>query len=447
MIKNKSSYKTALKMAWPSVLESFFIALAAIIDTIMVGNLGEYAIAAVGLTNQPRLIGLSLFFAINIAVSSLIARRRGQNQQDGANEVFVTAMTLSLILCAIISGLMIYFSQDILRLAGAQSDTLQPATQYFRIIMGGMIFNVIAMCINAAQRGSGNTRIAFNTNLTSSIVNICFNYLLIDGHFGFPALGIQGAALATVLGTIVAMLMSFRSLFYGHSYIRFKRILQKKIRLQWDTAKIISQLSANLFVENLAMRIGFLATAVTAAGLGTQVFAVHNAGMNILSLGFSFADGMQVAAVALAGRSLGQNDRKAAINYGQVCQRIGFIMSISLAVILFLFGTQIMSIYFTDPSSIQMGKMIMDFSSVIVLLQISQLIYAGCLRAGGDVRYTLFAGILSVAIIRTAVTLIAVHTFHLGLAGIWIGIFSDQLTRFILMHHRFKKGYWTTIRI
>ena len=122
-------------------------------------------------------------------------------------------------------------------------------------------------------------------------------------------------------------------------------------------------------------------------------------------------------------------------------------MSISLAVILFLFGTQIMSIYFTDPSSIQMGKMIMDFSSVIVLLQISQLIYAGCLRAGGDVRYTLFAGILSVAIIRTAVTLIAVHTFHLGLAGIWIGIFSDQLTRFILMHHRFKKGYWTTIRI
>ena len=85
MIKNKSSYKTALKMAWPSVLESFFIALAAIIDTIMVGNLGEYAIAAVGLTNQPRLIGLSLFFAINIAVSSLIARRRGQNQQDGAN--------------------------------------------------------------------------------------------------------------------------------------------------------------------------------------------------------------------------------------------------------------------------------------------------------------------------------------------------------------------------
>ncbi|MGX7140049.1 hypothetical protein ACWOBX_01025 [Facklamia languida] len=91
--------------------------------------------------------------------------------------------------------------------------------------------------------------------------------------------------------------------------------------------------------------------------------------------------------------------------------------------------------------------MVTRFMLVIVLLQISQIIYAGCLRSGGDVKYTLFVGILSVSIIRTLVTLSLVNIFHLGLVGIWLGIFSDQFTRFIFNRHRFKQGKWTQIRI
>ena len=78
--------------------------------------------------------------------------------------------------------------------------------------MGGMIFNCIQMGINSAQRGAGNTKITMRTNMTSNTINIIFNYLLIGGHFGFPALGIQGASLATVLGTVVASVMSIASI-------------------------------------------------------------------------------------------------------------------------------------------------------------------------------------------------------------------------------------------
>ncbi|MGF3182813.1 MATE family efflux transporter [Facklamia sp. P12934] len=444
---NKKYYLTALKMAWPSVLESFFIALAGMIDTMMVGSLGSYAIAAVGLTTQPKFIALAIFISINIAVSSLVARRRGQKDKMGANSVFLTAMILTLILCLLFSLITVFFASDIIHLAGSQSDTHPSAVLYYQIIMGGMVFNLIAMTINAAQRGSGNTKIAFVTNLTSSVLNVFFNYLLIGGKFGFPALGIKGAAIATVLGSVVAMFMSVRSLFKPHSLIQVRYLLKNKVHFDFNVAKTIGKLSSSMYIENLAMRIGFLATALTAASLGTNTFAIHNAGMNILGLGFSFADGMQVAAVALAGKALGEEKPKVAIEFGQICQRIGLVISIILSAFLFFFGRDLMGIYFRDPQLIDQSIIVIQFTMVIVLLQISQIIYAGCLRSGGDVKYTLFVGIISASIIRTAVTLILVNIFKLGLAGIWIGVLSDQFSRFLLMRHRFKAGKWTQIRI
>ncbi|MBS4462549.1 MATE family efflux transporter [Aerococcaceae bacterium zg-B36] len=446
-MKDKHYYKTALQMAWPSVLESFFISLAGMIDTMMVGSLGSYAIASVGLTTQPKLIGLTLFFGITISVSTIVARRRGQEDKRGANEVFLTAMILALIACVIITTITLYFAHPIMTLAGSNSETHLASVQYYQIIMGGLIFNVIAMVINAAQRGSGNTKIAFVTNLTSSIINIIFNYLLIGGKYGFPALGIQGAALATVIGSMVAMLMSIRSLFKKQSLIQIPYILEHKVKMRFETVKTIFKIGSTMVIENLAMRIGFVTTAITAAKLGTHSFAIYNAGMNLLSLGFSFGDGMQVAAVALSGRSLGKGDYEEAINFGHICQRIGLVMSILLSIFLFVFGHQIMGLYFDNPTLITEATKATRFIMIIVLLQISQLVYGGCLRAGGDVRYTLMSGIISVTIIRTAATLLLVNFFNLGLNGIWTGILADQLSRFTLLRHRFKLGKWTQIQL
>lgn len=434
-------------MAWPSVLESFFISLAGMIDTMMVSTMGTYAVAAVGLTTQAKFIGLTAFLAISVAVSALVARRRGQEDEIGANEIFLTALVMSIILCLIISISMVYYAGPLMRISGSQSDTHAPATLYFQIITSGMIFNVVAMVINAAQRGSGNTKIAFVTNLTSSIVNIIFNYLLINGYYGFPKLGIKGAAIATVFGSFIAMVMSIRSLFHHSSYIRVKYIIKHHIRTQWQTVKSIVQFGSTMLVENLAMRVGFLATAVTAAHLGTSSFAVHNAAMNIIRIGFALADGMQVAAVALTGYALGQGDREEAITYGHVCQRIGFAISVVVAIVFFFGGESIMRVFFSNPTEIEMGTILTRFMTVIILLQISQIIYGACLRAGGDVKYTLMAGIVSVTFIRTITTITLVNVFQLGLIGIWIGIFSDQFSRYLFMRHRFKQGKWTEIAI
>ncbi len=439
--------RKAVSVAWPAVMESFFVVLAGMIDTMMVSAMGSYAVSAVGLTVQPKFIGLTLFFGINVAVSALIARRKGEQRQEKANEVLVTAMALSMAITAVVTAVFTAFAPWMMELSGSNADTHEAAVEYFRIIMGGTVFNVITMVINSAQRGSGNTKLSMITNLTSSVVNVIFNYLLIEGHLGFPALGIRGAAIATVLGTVVSAGMAIFSLFQPGSYVSFPLIRSGKIRSSWESVKSIWHIAYTTSLENIAARVGFLATALIAARLGTDEFAAHNIGMNLLSLGFSFADGMQVAAVALTGEALGAGNKENARRYGSICQRIGLIISLVLSVLLFFGGRWFFSLYFQEPRILEMGTLISRYTMVIVLLQISQIIFGGCLRAAGDVRYTLMAATVSIAIIRTAVTVLLVNVFHMGLDGVWIGILADQASRFLMMALRFRQGKWLDMKI
>ena len=437
----------AVSVAWPAVVESFFVALAGIIDTMMVAALGSYAVAAVGLTAQPKFIGLTLFIGINVAVSALVARRKGEQRRQDANEITLTALGMVLVLCVGVTALFVALTPQLMTLAGSNQDTHEAAVVYFRIIMGGTIFNVLTMVINAAQRGSGNTRLSMTTNLTSSLVNILFNYLLIEGHFGFPAWGIRGAAIATVLGTVVSAGMAVFSLFRRSSYVRIPLMLSERLRPTRIALRSISRLAFSTSLENIAMRVGFLATALIAARLGTDEFAAHNIGMNVLGLGFSFADGMQVAAIALAGEALGAGQKETARRYGRICQNIGLGISVVLALALFFGGRWFYGLYFREPHILDMGVLISRYTMVIVLLQISQIIYTGCLRAAGDVKYTLVAALISVAGIRSLSTLLFVNVFHLGLDGVWLGILCDQLARFTLMSRRFRQGNWVNLKI
>ena len=447
-VSSKALILEAIRMAWPAVLESFFVALASMIDTMMVSSLGTYAVAAVGLTTQPKFIALALFLSSNIAVNALVARRFGQKDKKNANEILITSIVFIIISAIIISAISIYFASPIIKLCGSNSDTHTAGVTYFTVIQAGMIFNVLSLVINAAQRGSGNTQIAMTTNVTSSIVNIIFNYLLIGGNFGFPELGLFGAALATVLGTVVACIMSIMSIMKKDHFLSIPYIIKEKIKPNFTAFKSILKLSSNLLLENIAMRIGFLTTSVIAAGLGTDAFAAHQVGMNLLSLAFSLGDGMQVAAVALIGRSLGEKDTAKAKRYGNICQKIGVLISICLAIIMFFGGRTIFSFYFTDSNVLDMGVLITRFIMIIVLFQISQIIFAGCLRGAGDIKYCLFASLMSVTIIRTFITWsLSGGIINLGLTGIWIGVLSDQFSRFCFLSIRFKQGKWTEISI
>lgn len=444
---SKNIVKETLQMAWPAVCESFFVSLAGMIDSLMVSSIGSYAVAAVGLTTQPKFMGLAFFIAVNVAISALVARRRGEQKKEEANRILVTAVVLILAAVVVVSVLCVLFANQIIRFCGSAQDTHSTAVIYFRIIMGGMAFNVISMGINAAQRGAGNTMIAMRTNVTSNVVNVIGNYLLINGHLGFPALGIYGAAIATVFGTVVACIMSICSLLSNDTFVSIPYIIKMRIQVSSQTLFHIIKVGYSVFIEQVLMRIGFMSTAMMAAGMGTDAMAAHQVGMNILGLTFSFGDGMQVAAVALIGRSLGEGLPQKAKEYGKVCRRIGMCISIVLAIVYLLGGETLYRMFFEESNIVAYGVQIIHVIIVIVLFQVSQVIYMGCLRGAGDTTYTAIASTISVTIIRTLFSYLCGIVFAWGITGIWLGVLADQISRFLFASIRFKTGKWTKIKI
>lgn len=443
----KGITKEAVRMAWPAVCESFFIALAGMVDSLMVSSMGASAVAAVGLTTQPKFMGLALFFAMNVSVSALVARRRGEKNQRSANQILLVAILFVIVATVVISLACVMWANEIINFCGSAPETHEPAVIYYRIIMGCMIFNVLSMVINAAQRGSGNTMIAMRTNIVSNVVNIIANYLLIQGHLGFPALGIAGAAIATVFGTVIACIMSFASLFRRDGFVSIYYIMEQQIRPALEPVISIIKLGFSVFIEQILMRVGFMSTAMMAAKMGTNALAAHQVGMNILGLTFSFGDGMQVAAVALIGRSLGEGSPDKAKAYGKTCRMIGLGISCVLAVVYFFGGEWLYHLFFAEQEIVDIGVMIIRIMIIIVLFQVSQVIYMGCLRGAGDTTYTAIASTISVTIIRTAASYFFGFVMGLGMAGIWMGILADQISRFLFASIRFKQGKWTKIHI
>ncbi len=439
--------KETVRIAWPAVIESFFAAFVGLIDSYMVSGLGSNAVAAVGLTTQPKFMGLSAFFALNVALSALVARRRGEGRKDDANRVLVTGFVLILCAAAVIGTLFVVYAEPILRFCGSNADTHDQATLYFRIVMGGMIFNCIQMGINSAQRGAGNTRITMRTNLASNTVNVIFNYLLIGGKLGFPALGVRGAALATVLGTVVACVMSILSLYEKDCFVSIPFIIRNKILPSLDSFKSLVRVGYSIFFEQVLMRIGFMATSIMAARMGTAQMAAHQVGMNIMGLSFSFGDGLQATAVALIGRSLGEGNEDLAKEYGRACRYLGLLISFFLACGYFFGGRGVMSAFFAEPDIVEIGVDITRIIMVIVIFQVSQVIYMGCLRGAGDTGYTAMASIISVTLIRTVFSYLCGYTLRLGIDGVWMGILADQISRFLFGSLRFRQGKWTKIKI
>lgn len=436
-----------IQIAWPAVLESFFVAFVGLVDSYMVSGLGSAAVASVGLTTQPKFVGLALFFAVNVSLSALVARRKGENNREGANRILVTALTFIIIAALVISTLLVVFASPIIEICGSEPETHTGAVTYYRIIMGGMIFNCIQMGINAAQRGCGNTKITMRTNLVSNTVNVMFNYLLIQGHLGFPALGIKGAALATVLGTVVACVMSILSVCGKDTFVSFVYIAKEKIKPSFMAFRNIVKVGYSVFAEQILLRVGFMATSLMAAAQGTEAMAAHQVGMNIMGLSFSFGDGLQATAVALIGYSLGAKDPELAKKYGNICRYIGGCISVVLAVLYFIGGGLLYSLFFEEETIVALGVDIMRVIGIIVVLQISQVIYMGCLRGAGDTLYTAIVSTISVTIMRTAGSYFFCYVIGWGIVGIWMGVVADQVTRLVLGSYRFKQGKWMSIKI
>lgn len=443
---NKVFFLNTVKIAWPSTLEAFLMGLVSFVDTMMVSALGSYAISAIGLTNQPRFLCLSIFFALNIAVSALVARRKGEERQNEANQILVQALLVAGILAVFVTVFALIFASPILQFAGSQPDTHHYSVMYFRIIISGLAFQVFSMIINAAQRGAGNTKISMRSNLVMSGINVVLNFLLIEGRFGFPALGVQGAAIATFCAFVAGFAMSLRSVLKptGYLYLFFRG---NSLRPRSDIYRRMYQVGSGSFVEQIFLRIGFLLYTLVVANLGTDAFAAHQIGMTIITISFAVGDGLSVAGIALVGQSLGKKRPDLAKIYGGFCQHFGMLCSITIALIYATLGKPIFNLFSFDPIILSYGDIIMKIIGAIVILQVSQVIFGGCLRGAGDTRYIAMISLISVTIIRPLSGWLLVYPLQFGLIGAWMSLLLDQSVRFLLTWRRFRSGKWQKIEL
>ncbi len=443
----KARARETLWIAFPAILEHLFTSLTTFIDSKMVSTIGKEAVAAVSLTTQPIALRLCPFTAVNVAVAALVARRKGQDDREDANRIFSTATLFSLALGVLFSVLFFVFADPLIRFCGSNADTHEMATGYFRIVCVGSILTVFQNVVCAAHRGSGYTKITMETHLASSLVNILFNYLLIHGNFGFPKLGIRGAALATVIGMGVASVMSLVSLFRHHSYISLRLILEDKIRPAWSSLKSVLRLAYSVFIEQILLRFGMVATAKMAAHLGTNNLAAHQISMKFLEFSSSLGYGLSAALVSLVGRSLGQKDREAASGFSATGRVLGAGMAALISLVYAFASRPLFRLFFTDQAVVDIGASLTWALILIVIFQVQLVVNVGILRAAGDNLYTAVTGVLSCAVCRPLIAYLLCYAAGWGLIGVWLGMLSDMILRCGAALVRLAGGKWMEKKI
>lgn len=441
----KEAYKRTFDMAWPSAIEAVLVSLIGSMDTMMVGGLGAAAISAVGITNQPKFILLAMIFSLNVGVTAIVARRKGQDDHRGAISCLKQSLVITTSMSIVMGLLGFIFAHPVLLFAGAQADVIELAVGYFRIIMISLVFTAISLTINAAQRGAGNTKISMRTNIGANVFNLIFNFLLINGIAFFPTLGVNGAAIASVIGSIVGCIMSVRSLYRNTIFLKMD--FNEKFKFDKLTIKSLISISGSAMVEQVFMRIGFFVYAKIVAELGTVAFATHQICMNVINISFAFGDGLSIAASSLVGQSLGAKRTDMAIIYGKIGQRMAFVIS-TILFFVFIFGQRfIIELFSNDPEIISLGAIILIIIAFTTHAQTSQVVVTGCLRGAGDTKFVALISFISIGIVRPVLTYLLCLPLGLGLIGAWLSLIVDQFLRLIFNFARFSKGKWTKIDI
>ncbi|MBO7536559.1 MAG: MATE family efflux transporter, partial [Bacilli bacterium] len=387
-----------LKIAIPSAIETFFVGLMGMIDTMMVGNYSKEALAAVSISQQPVMITFACAFGLNNGIVACISRRRGEGNAEGANKILRQGLLFALIMSSVFVVLMQVFGRYILELAGAKEDTIELALTYSRIVTYCLPINYIRLALCSAQRSIGRTKLTLVVNVISNTVNVICNYILINGHFGAPALGVKGAAIATDIGNTVAAVIVLVIVLRGKDFLHIS--FQESWGFSKDGIGILLRVATPAFFEQFINRIGFFIVAKIVNELGTDAAAVNAILSNIVALNFNLIDGFALGASALVGQSLGEGRPAKAFAYGRLAQALAFLIGLVMAGIVLLVREPICWCFAEDEAVVLESAKDLLIVWIIFLPQSVQWTTTTVLKGAGDTAFTARMSLISIGIIR-----------------------------------------------
>lgn len=447
-LTNGMLFKDIIKIAWPSLIELLLTQLASMVDQMMVGGIGPWAIASVGLVMQPKMLLSTLFMSMNVGATAMVARYKGAGDHERANTILRQALMLTTLIAAVLSVVGYVFAEDLIKFMGGKGlelAVLNGSATYFKIQMIGFIPFAMTMTFTATLRGVGHSRVTMVYNTISNLVNIVFNYLLINGKFGFPRMEVAGASLATILGQFIAFILAMRQVTSGKHYLHME--IKKGFKPVKEELAKIFKIGFPALIEQGVMRVGMITYYRIVAGLGTFALATHTACMSILGFSFMLGQAVSVSSTSLVGQSLGRKRPDVAQAYSSRSSQLGLMAASILGIIILFTNDWLMALYSKEPEVIKNGAFILTIIAFLQPFQSMQFVLAGSLRGAGDTKATAVISFITVTILRPLLAWVAVYKLNMGLTGAWLALVGDQLVRSAFIYFRYREGKWKRLII
>ena len=437
--------KAILALAWPVVTEQILMTVTQMADMIMVGRLGAERVAAVGLSNQPLNIAQGLFMGIGVGATALIARFIGANDQNRADRTATQALAISAIIAAILVTIGMVSTPALIRFMRAEPEVVPHAIAYMRVLMPGLFMLVINMICSAALRGAGDTRYPMRVNILLNLVNLAGNYILIYGHFGAPAMGVAGAALATTIARAVAAVMLLRYVFSGKGVIHVGRL--RDFRFDFNLIRRILSVGVAASAERVSLSLGLAFYVRIVAALGTLQYAAHAIAINAESISYTPGFAFAVSATTMVGQALGADRPDVAERAGWESLKMSATLMGFMGLVLFTFPQVLIGLYVDDPEIIRLGSDVLKIMAMAQIPMASAFVVMGALRGAGDTRAVLFLTLASVWGVRLGLAWFFVNVLELGLKGAWYAMALDWVARSSIAIARFAGGRWKTMNV
>lgn len=436
--------KAIFLLAIPMILELVMESTFAIVDIYFVAQLGASAVATVGLTETYLYILYSVAMGLSTAVTAIVARRIGEKKAEESSNAAFQSIILALIASLPLAIGGIFYSKELLALMGADAWSIEYGYKYTQWMLGGNAVIVFIFVINAIFRGAGDAAIAMKVLWIANIINIILDPILIFGWGFIPAMGIEGAAMATNIGRGVGVLLQFWILLRGG----------KHIKLTMSQLYLNTKVMLNIIKTSLG-GIGQMIVAMTSwifmlrilAELGSEVVAGSTIALRIMMFTMMPAWGLSNAAATLVGQNLGANapDRAESSVWKIGVYNMIFLFLVSITYL--LFNEDLMRLFTDNPKVIKVGSEWLQIISYIYVIYGWWMVSVQAFNGAGDTMTPTKINLVFFWMIQIPLSYILAISLNWGYSGVFWTMFFTESAVGIFTLWLFKKGKWKEFQV
>jgi putative MATE family efflux protein len=435
-----------VKLALPAVGENLLNTMIMVVEGMLVGWLRDAdALAAVGLGGFFVFLINSLFMALSIGATALVARAWGARDYERARDAGGQALLLAFGTAALAVALVIPLANELFVLMGAEERVAVLGSLYLRLVLSTAFFGFPLMVLNGVMRGSGDTWTPMLITLIMNAWNAVAAYGLIFGPGPLPAWEVRGAGIAAASAQMLGGCLALFVVLTGRTQIR----VEPQRVLRWDREIIGAALRLSLPVaaEMVIYRTGSVLFMRMVSSLGTASLAAHQIAVNVESLSYMPGFGLTVAATTLVGQALGARKEDLAEAGIRRAMTFALVVMGSMALVFGLFGPQVVKVFGATPEVLALAGLAVRIAALEQLPVAVQMVISGSLRGAGDTRTPMVVTVVGTLLFRVLAVYLLAIALDLGLVGVWLGTAVDWTGRAILLYLLFQRGTWKGIEI